>query len=261
MHAQAVEALWRRERNLKRPSPHYQIAGELARGIEDRELSRGWTLAMSYVLMAHLAFPLADSLLLEARQRFPSDADVLVAAGSLQEVYTQPIGREFLFLKTDRERVRDDRVRAVALYRLALAVGPRQAEAQLRLGRVALEAGDGDEARARLEWVSANASHPWLTYLAHLFLGELAEQEGLYLKAEGHYEQATRRWPGAQTGALALAALRARSGNGPDALRLLGPRFDGTAGPARRDPWLDYQDANPDRAHAALEALRRRACQ
>jgi len=263
MHAHAVEALWRREPSLEPPSPHYQIARDLARGIQEPQLSRGWTLAVSYVLMAHLAFPLADNLLLEARQRFPTDAEILVAAGSLQEVYTQPIGRQFLRLKGDwGDRLRSDkRVRAVALYRQALTADPKQAEAHLRLGRVALVAGDRYEARMRLEWVLANAAHPWLTYLAHLFLGELAEQEGLYSSAEGHYEQATHLWPGAQTAALALAALRVRSGSGSGTLRLLGPRFDGTHGPVHRDPWLDYEFANSDRAHAALEALRRRACQ
>lgn len=265
MHTEVLAALWQGETSLHPPGPHFRFARDLVHGIGDDadHLASGWTLAMGYLLIAHLAFSLADDLFLEARQRFPRDAHILVAAGSLQEVYTQPIGRQFLGLQrgTGDNWRGEGRLKAVALYRQALAVEAKHAEAHLRLGRVSQVAGDSREARQQLEWVLTHGSHPWLTYLAHLFLGELSEQEGRKAVAERHYERATAAWPGAQTAALALAALRVRSGAGPDALRSLGPRFDGSRGLAHRDPWLDYQFANTDRFHAALEAVRRRACQ
>jgi tetratricopeptide (TPR) repeat protein len=141
--------------------------------------------------------------------------------------------------------------------RRALAADPSSVEARLRLGRLAWRLGEPDEARTQLQAVVDAGSPTPLVFLAHLFLGGLAEDEGSLPGAVRSYETALTIVPLSQSAAVALSEARHRIGDLPGARQAL---LAGVAEAGRRaaaDPFWNYPLGASTDALARLEALRR----
>ncbi len=109
---------------------------------------------------------------------------------------------------------------AVSAYSEALKRDPSFEMASLHLGRVRMLQGNGDDAAPYFERATG-AGDPRVRYLAHLFLGSLAERNARYAVAERAYLEAMRAYPFGQSASLALSQLLSRTGREADARQLL----------------------------------------
>jgi tetratricopeptide (TPR) repeat protein len=145
-------------------------------------------------------------------------------------------------------------------YREVLALAPDAHLARLRLGRVLWRLGRMDEARSALELVTARRhdSEARVSYLAHLFLGQVEEDEGRLREAVDHYRKALDADPAAHTAGVALS----------HALLLLGDRVGArdTLERALRasshrsgDAFWSYRAGEYKKAPAILDELRQEA--
>ena len=122
-------------------------------------------------------------------------------------------------------------------FRLALKADSRFALARLHLGRIHFLA-DDNRARADLEQALADATDASTQYLAHLFLGEVAEREKRQPDALREYEAAIAVGPRYQTGYVAAARMADALGE-PHRARELAMACVGIE--KNEDPWWDYQ--------------------
>jgi tetratricopeptide (TPR) repeat protein len=154
------------------------------------------------------------------------------------------------------QEARDQYRKARDLARRALAADPASAEAHLRLGRLAWRLGEGATARSELETVVGGGAPAPLVFLARLFLGGLAEDDGRFEDAVAAYQAAVRLRPDAQSAGIALSEARYRLGDPAGARRAL---YAGLAAAGRRkenDPFWDYPFSASTDALARLESLR-----
>lgn len=111
------------------------------------------------------------------------------------------------------QEARDHFARARAALARARSADPSLVEAYLRLGRVAWHVGDAEAARIELDAVlDARAPSP-LAFLAHLFTGRLAEDDGRLAEAADCYRAALRLQPGSQSAGVALSHALHRAGD------------------------------------------------
>jgi tetratricopeptide (TPR) repeat protein len=145
--------------------------------------------------------------------------------------------------------------RAASDYESALTTEPRMAEARVRLGRVEWRRKRFDSARRVLTQAISESSGP-LLYLAHLFLGQVFEDQGGLDEAIRNYRAATEIEPTAQSGGVALAAALALKGHTDPAHEAIENvvRFGGVR--KRADPFWNYLVGIPLLADAYFEALR-----
>ena len=122
-------------------------------------------------------------------------------------------------------------------FRLALKADSRFALARLHLGRIHFLA-DDNRARADLEQALADATDPSTLYLAHLFLGEVAERDKRQADALREYEAAIAVGPRYQTGYVAAARMADALG---DSDRARERAMACVAIEKNEDPWWDYQ--------------------
>jgi len=122
-------------------------------------------------------------------------------------------------------------------FRLALKADSRFALARLHLGRIHFLA-DDNRARADLEQALADATDPATQYLAHLFLGEVAERDKRQADALREYEAAIAVGPRYQTGYVAAARMADALGEFDRARELA---MACVATEKNEDPWWDYQ--------------------
>ena len=122
-------------------------------------------------------------------------------------------------------------------FRLALKADSRFALARLHLGRIHFLA-DDNRARADLEQALADATDPSTQYLAHLFLGEVAERDKRQADALREYEAAIAVGPRYQTGYVAAARMADALGESDRARELA---MACVAIEKNEDPWWDYQ--------------------
>ena len=122
-------------------------------------------------------------------------------------------------------------------FRLALKADSRFALARLHLGRIHFLA-DDNRARADLEQALADATDPSTQYLAHLFLGEVAERDKRQADALREYEAAIAVGPRYQTGYVAAARMADALGESDRARELA---MACVAIEKHEDPWWDYQ--------------------
>ncbi|HUL76052.1 MAG TPA: hypothetical protein VL691_02225 [Vicinamibacteria bacterium] len=215
----------------------------------------------------------ARRLLEEARRRFPQDAELLVALGSVDEMegslpappppppgLARPGGivvRSYDAAVHDR---REELRKAEEGYRQALALEPALVEARLRRGRVLARLGQGAESLSELGKVLESPADGRARYLAQLFTGHELEAEGRLEDALAAYRRAVEAAPQCQAGRLALAhalgRLRSRESAAEVLLQAITPA---DAGDGRRDPWWAYPFGQADRAGAILDGLRQEA--
>src|SRR5262245_6576343 len=127
---------------------------------------------------------------------------------------------------------------AVQEFRLALKADSRFALARLHIGRIHSLV-DDNRARADLEQALADATDAATQYLAHLFLGDVAEGEKRLTDALREYEAAIAVGPRYQTGYVAAARMADALGES-DRARALALAFVGIEG-GIEDPWWDYR--------------------
>jgi tetratricopeptide (TPR) repeat protein len=138
-------------------------------------------------------------------------------------------------------------------YRIALKADGRLAVARLHLGRVHFIQHDS-RARADLEQALADATDVSTRYLAHLFLGDLAEREKRPADALREYEAAMTAGPLYQTAYVAAGRMADALGQSAHA-REIAIAFVGIE--KHEDPWWEYRLGGLNMP--ALEWLRRAA--
>jgi tetratricopeptide (TPR) repeat protein len=127
--------------------------------------------------------------------------------------------------------------------RRALELAPQLAEAHLRLGRIAYLLDDRDDAERH--WMSAvssatNGQDVFSGYLAHLFLGQLAEDRGRRNEATVLYRKALQWLPSGQVAMLAHSRLQIEAGDELDGWSQLGDRLRMEGSRVPVDPWYAY---------------------
>jgi tetratricopeptide (TPR) repeat protein len=140
-------------------------------------------------------------------------------------------------------------------YESALAAEPRIAEARVRLGRVEWRRKRLEPARRALTQAISESSGP-LLYLAHLFLGQVLEDQGKLDEAIRSYRAATIIEPEAQSGAVALAAALTLRGQADPAREALENALRFAGARQRADPFWNYLVGLPLLAEAYFDALR-----
>ena len=133
---------------------------------------------------------------------------------------------------------------AAAAYQRALERDPFLVEARLRLGRVRYLRNSRQEAEAELRRALADATTVRQRYLAHLFLGELAQVEKDFSRARTEYEAARAEAPQFQTPHIAIGFVAQMSGDAA-ALKELSAAA-ARPGETDRDPWAGYQNGGLD---------------
>jgi tetratricopeptide (TPR) repeat protein len=207
--------------------------------------------------------PLIRAPLARAQQRFPKDALVALAVGSLHEAHAAPhvlvegsAGRQGNLEKWRAEERAYRLGEALTAYQQAVALDPGLAEAHLRLGRVLLLLGRAEEAEAAFAKVPESTADRRWRYLAEMFRADLVDGKGDRAAARARYDAALAIWPNAQAATLALSRLSASDGDWPAAqarLASLAPRAGGRA----EDPWWAYGFGQAWRIEAALATMRR----
>jgi tetratricopeptide (TPR) repeat protein len=175
--------------------------------------------------------------------RFPADPGLYVARGVIIEVRLRrtlvPDWRRGVPINGGAHSAVEDRLQGAAANHLhALSLDAHDAEAHLHLGWVRLFLED-KRAKADLEAALADATDDTIRYLAHLFLGGLAEREQRLAEARREYEEARAVGPGFQTPYVALSRIEAALGR-EDLARehaLVGVQLTRTDD----DPWWDFR--------------------
>jgi hypothetical protein len=176
-----------------------------------------------------------------ALQDFPRDPLMYVASGGIAEWQSQFAGD----IRRDRpvnvgiqQRVESQLRIAVSGYLKALTIDSHVALAHLHIGWIRLFLHDDDRARPELEAALADANDDTTRYLAHLFLGGLAERKRPD-DARREYEAAVAVGPRYQSGYVALSRVEDTLGHHEHAraLALLCAQLQKYGD----DPWWDYR--------------------
>ena len=147
--------------------------------------------------------------------RLPRSADFALLQGTLLEISARIETADFrgIWSPTDGinrnasptvAHMEDALVAAAITFQRALELDPSLMSARLRLGWVYGINHSSERARKELRTVADSTSSRELRYLAHLFLGGLAEGEGDLERAYDEYESAHTAMPDAQSAHIAL---------------------------------------------------------
>ena len=147
--------------------------------------------------------------------RLPRSADFALLQGTLLEISARIATADFrgIWSPTDGinrsasptvAHMEDALVTAANTFQRALELDPSLMSARLRLGWVYGINHSSERARRELRTVADSTSSRELRYLAHLFLGGLAEGEGDLERAYDEYESANTTYPDAQSAHIAL---------------------------------------------------------
>jgi tetratricopeptide (TPR) repeat protein len=253
------------ERLMKKPQ-----AGVSEREWDRRMLfAREWHYAMIWLRLARYEGERVMIALNRGRERFPDDPEVLLSAGTFEEILAR---RMFIERATRRapnpmsrpviERNRHV-VNAIDNYRQAIARDPNMAEARIRLAFMLSRQGEHerDEALTLLKEAKALTTKPTLTYLAALFAGDIEDARGQVAAASQWYRTAIAACPRAQTARLAFSHLQLdQYDNARAAQSTLRPLIGGPlpqAGPCEPDPWRLYDFGQGWRLTELLETMRK----
>jgi tetratricopeptide (TPR) repeat protein len=127
---------------------------------------------------------------------------------------------------------------ALAAYREAERLSPVADEARVRRGLLLHRLGRQAEALAALDVAPAAGADPAVDYWRMLFRGRVLQALDRPEEAAAAYEAAARGWPGAQTPAVALAALAQQQDRPDDARRWAA--LARTTSADTIDPWWQY---------------------
>jgi hypothetical protein len=245
---------------VRMPAGHLEIARRLLAVIDDASLPehfrQRWYLAVAGYLQGEGggALPQAVAHSDEAVGRFPTDSEILTAAGALQEFIASPavdlsppprsqrvgpVDNDWAPPPVLVRRKRDGLKLAEAFYRKALTSDPTFAEAHLRLGRVLHLSGRLDAALEEFR-LAATAGDTRIRYLASLFTGAVREANGQWAEAIAVYRKAAGQCPGCPSAAIALSHALYRNGQRDGATLSIDAALAGTEVDLRADPWWSY---------------------
>jgi tetratricopeptide (TPR) repeat protein len=216
-----------------------RVLDEMKAGSRDaraQQFDARWHAFVASVYTSRAMIDYADRTLRDALTSYSREPLLYVARGALQEMRA---GSAFVDLRSGNQIARRDRAleAAAADYRRAIGFDNRLAIAHLRLGSVHAAQRD-DRARETFEAALASATELRDRYLAHLFLGGMAERENRIDDAQREYEAARALAPGCQTPYIALARIEQALGR-PDRAREIATAFT-TLPDKTNDPWWDY---------------------
>jgi tetratricopeptide (TPR) repeat protein len=213
------------ESHMELASLYVLLADRLPADQDLRSFSRRWYLAAALERQQYLETESARAYLDAGLQRFPEDADLLLAKGSLEETLgtwrqldgltagTTRLTRTVPAPLRTRVEARVHVQQAEELYRRALAAAPLREEAHLRRGRTLGLLGRREEAETELDWVLTRGEDLHFQYLAFLFRGRLHEEDGQLEAAAVDYRAAATLAPAGQTAHVALGHVLDRLGD------------------------------------------------
>jgi predicted negative regulator of RcsB-dependent stress response len=239
-----------------------QYAGFLAQWPEGRDFARRFFLSIA--LRSQQAGCLQEALrwLHDGLRRFPHDADLAFALGSVleQDATARPImraelaagqrTRAFASAEARKQRFREAR----GSFTEALSADPGSARTRLHLGRVLWRMGEPGPALEQLEQALTGAQDPALRYLVQLFIGRVHEDAERIDVALAHYRQALDLDPTAQSATIALSHALQVAGDKAGARQTLAAA--GAGSPSARDPYWAYLWGDVPRVETLCNRLR-----
>jgi tetratricopeptide (TPR) repeat protein len=216
-------------RDGRSPVLHESIAWSIAHALTRRGLASRWHQAMAEVAWGEGRIGDALDWTERGLQAMPDAPGLLLVSGALEEVQalqaavadpgstqdrlSDPNTRRLRAELLQTREVRSHLQRARDAFASVLRADPASAEAHLRLGRVSWKLGEQDRAGAALGEALARKGATGTSFLAHLFLGGLAEDAGRLDEAVAAYEAALALDPRAQSARIALSHARLRQGD------------------------------------------------
>ena len=181
---------------------HLGLAESLVQALppaQSAEFRRHWYTLAASLLFANTSPEGARPFVGRGLRQFPNDAALHRMAGIIEETLAHFEDPECTGPGCDargpRSRARPMLTRAESEYRRALELDAQLVDARLRLGRVLFLANQLPRARDELSAAARQADDAQTGYLAHLFLGGLADHEGDFAIAAREYETALRLAP------------------------------------------------------------------
>jgi tetratricopeptide (TPR) repeat protein len=244
--------------NPERATFHIQIAGRLLDHVQDRPLFvQRWYEFIAMLYVSGGRFQEAAAVVNEALRKYPSAATLYAVRGAVAELRVA-----FDHPNMQGEVITDDRTNsrvtrtleaAAADYRRALDLDPRFVTARLRLGWIHLLLRDGRAARD-LSMVLQDTTDDSIRYLAHLFVGAIAEREERLADALREYQAARQVGAPYQTACVALSHVEDALGH---SARARATALECVALKKADDPWWRLGPFDPrtlDWLHAEARA-------
>lgn len=150
------------------------------------------------------------------------------------------------------ERVRSRNRTAIRALTQIQNVDALRGEVSLRLGFLLMRNGDLDLAARSFQEPAVEAGDPWISYLGHLFNGQILRSLGDLSGAQNAFSRALRYFPDALSASLALAGVLVETN--ADERAHLTIRSALAAGAA--DPWRDFYYGDYHRWPTHAAALR-----
>lgn len=208
---------------------------------ETLEFLRAWHLLWESYSQGHGWLPMRNwpDYLRRGLERFPQDTELLLAAGSREEMRWWFRPNNSQRREDGRADTKDGNLQSAAKWlRMSVEGRPVIVEAQLRLARVQYLMDDLDGAAATLGSAEGVAKDPVMRYLQRLFLGDVYKRQGNDGEAAKAFADAVAVVPVAQSARLAMARLAYVAGDRPaatsDVLRAFSTKDQGN------DPWWWY---------------------
>jgi tetratricopeptide (TPR) repeat protein len=202
---------------------------------------RAWYLSWESFRQANVHFPPPAEMdfLDEALDAFPKDGQLLLAAGSREELnWRSSFENAQRDPSGEAPSVKRYLIAARDMLRRSLSADPKESEARLRLGRVLLELGEVEHASRVLGEHDWKADGPGFEYLARLFQGEVHERRGDVAAAAHAYDVAISLIKAPQSARIARAHLAHRLGLRSEAASTVMAAL--SPSPAELDPWWLY---------------------
>jgi tetratricopeptide (TPR) repeat protein len=216
---------------------------------------RDWLLANGYFFQASVfelgvldGYELAKEHFDEAVKRFPDDAEICLSAGALHE-----------WAGSLKYGDKSELKRAEELYRLALKANPELGETHLRYGRVLVKRGRDDGAVSYLLEALQNddGPTPFVSYVARMMLGGIAERKGDLKSAIVSYKEAANLIPSWETAKLALSHALHVAGQHEESSRVLASTVGvATSSAEDFDGWMVYELGHAMRLEALLASMK-----
>jgi tetratricopeptide (TPR) repeat protein len=232
----------------------WQVSFLLDEQSDQRRFQRDWLLAaglfhheLVFVNLPADAFWRADRYFQNAIQRYPDDAEVLLAAGALLEWAGSLRGGDRSHLKEAEE-----------LYARARRLAPSETEILLRHGWVLEELGRNDEAEALLRRILELGATEDVLYRSRMALGRIAEAAGRLQEAVAQYETASSTIPSWQVAHIALGHALHTSGSHDRARTVLARALsmDRKVADQTLRGWWSYELGLTPRLEPLLERMR-----
>jgi tetratricopeptide (TPR) repeat protein len=202
------------------PTPQEHLWQLAAMSVAER--GEDFEFLIQYVHPPPLYLPRAIQHVLHAQQRFPAEPRFQLAYGIANEFH--------------------ERAEATKAFEALEDNLDGGAEATMRLGAMAVRAGNADRALQLLKTVESRTREPWVIYLARYFSGQASELKRRDEDAIGAYRGALKTIPRAQSASVALASALFRTGQRGEASEVIDAML--AANPVPDDPWRGYADAD-----------------